>query len=100
MSNDVSMRLSERVWRELVAYEPFPPGNPLPAAIRDQLRDAAAIVEERPARREMRVATFSVEQAQQLEVWLTAASVRSHGPAGIGVALSAVREGMRVAAAV
>jgi hypothetical protein len=98
MSNEVSMRLSERVWREVVAYEPFPPGVALPPAIRDQLRDAAAIVEERPARRDMRIATFSVEQARQLEKWLAAASVRSHGPAGIGVALSAVREGMRVAA--
>jgi hypothetical protein len=98
MSNEVSMRLSERVWREVVAYEPFPPGVGLPPAIRDQLRDAATIVEERPARRAMRIATFSVEQAQQLEVWLTAVSVRPHDPAGIGVALSAVREGMRVAA--
>lgn len=96
MSHEVSMRLSERVWREVVAYEP--PGVGLPAAIRDQLRDAAAIIEERPARRDMRIATFSLEQAQRLEVWLIAMSVRSHGPAGIGVALSAVREGMRVAA--
>jgi hypothetical protein len=98
MSHEVSMRLSERVWREVVAYEPFPPAVGLPPAIRDHLRDAAAIVEERPARRDLRIATFSLEQALQLEVWLTAASVRSHGPAGIGVALSAVREGMRVAA--
>jgi hypothetical protein len=98
MNHEVSMRLSERVWREVVAYEPFPPGAGLSPAIRDQLRDAAAIVEERPARRDMRIATLSLEQAQQLEVWLTAMSVRSHGPAGIGVALSAVREGMRVAA--
>ena len=98
MSHEVSMRLSERVWREVVAYEPFPPGVGLPPVIRDQLRDAAALVEERPARRDMRIATFSLEQAKQLEVWLTAMSVRSHGPAGIGVALSAVREGMRVAA--
>jgi len=98
MSHEVSMRLSERVWREVVAYEPFPPGVGLLPAIRNQLRDAAAIVEERPARRDMRIATFSLGQAKQLEAWLTAVSVRSRGPAGIGVALSAVREGMRVAA--
>jgi hypothetical protein len=95
MSHEVSMRLAERVWREIVAYEPL--GVELAPAIRDQLRDAAAVVEERPARRDMRIATFTLEQAKQLETWLAAVSVRSHGPAGIGVALSAVREGMRVA---
>jgi hypothetical protein len=95
MSHEVSMRLAERVWREVVAYEPL--GVELPPAIRDQLRDAAAVVEERPARRDMRIATFTLEQAKQLEAWLAVVSVRSHGPAGIGVALSAVREGMRVA---
>lgn len=95
MSREVSVRLAERVWREIVAHES--PGVDLPSAIRDQLREAAAIVEERPARREMRIATLAFEQAQRLETWLAAVSVRSHGPAGIGVALSAVREGLRVA---
>jgi hypothetical protein len=95
MANDVTVRVIERVWREMVEYEP--PGLGLSPAIRTQFQAATDLVEERPARMQFRIATFTFEQARELEVWLTAVSRRGDAPAGAGVALTAVREGIRLA---
>ena len=97
MSKEVSVRLPERVWREVIDYEPFPPGIGLTPAVRNQLRAGVALTEERPARLDFRIATFSIEEAHQLEAWLAAASRRADAPTGAGVALVAVGEGIRLA---
>jgi len=44
-----------------------------------------------------RVATFTREQAEQLEAWLTAVVIRPDAPIGAGAALAAVRQGIRLA---
>ena len=96
MSKDVSVRLPERVWREMIDYEPFPPGVNLPAEIRTQLRAGVALTLERPARLDFRVATFSADEAGRLETWVTAAAIRHDAPTGVGVALAAVIDAIRV----
>ena len=98
MSLEVSVRLTERVWREFVEYAPSPPAPGLPAAIRSQLQAGVALTEERPARLDFRVATMSLDQANELERWLIALAARPNAPVGIGVALTAVREAIRQAA--
>ena len=97
MSKDVSVRLPERVWREIIDYEPFPPGVTLPAEIRTQLRAGVSLTQEKPARLDFRVATFSADDAGRLETWVTAASIRHDAPTGVGVALAAVIDAIRVA---
>jgi hypothetical protein len=98
MTKEVSVRLSERVWRELVEYAPAPPALALSPAIRTQLQAAVAVTEDRPARLDFRIATMTVDEAHELQTWLTAVSRRADAPAGAGVALVAVREGIRLAA--
>jgi hypothetical protein len=93
----VSVRFPERVWSELVAYEPSASGVPLEPAIREQLNAAVALTEERPALLTFRVATFSITDAQALQAWLTTVSRRGDAPTGAGVALVAVGEGIRLA---
>ena len=99
MNNEVSVRLTERVWRELIGYEPLAQDAELSPAIRTQLQAGVALTEERPARLDFRMVTVSVDEAYALERWLTAASRRHYAPMGCGVALVAVREGLRLAAA-
>lgn len=97
MIKELSVRLPERVWREMVEYEPFQPGVALAPSVRSQLRAAVTVTEERPARLDFRIATFSGDDAGALTAWLTAVSRRSDAPAGAGVALAAVHEGIRLA---
>jgi hypothetical protein len=98
MSAEVSVRLTERVWREFVDYAPSQPTPGLPAAIRSQLQAGVSLTEEKPARLDFRITTLSLEQANELERWLIAVAARPHAPVGIGVALTAVREAIRLAA--
>jgi hypothetical protein len=98
MTKEISVRLPERVWNEVIDYEPFPPGVGLAPAIRAQLQAAVALTEERPALLSFRIATFSLDAAHQLQAWLTAVSRRGDAPVGAGVALVAVGEGIRLAA--
>jgi hypothetical protein len=93
----VSVRFPERVWTELLAYEPSTSGVPLLPAIREQLNAAVALTEERPALLSFRVATLSLTEAQALQAWLTTVSRRGDAPIGAGVALVAVGEGIRLA---
>jgi hypothetical protein len=93
----VSVRFPERVWTELLEYEPFTSGVALQPAIREQLHAAVALAEERPAMLNFRIATLSLDEAQALQVWLTAVSRRGDAPTGAGVALVAVGEGIRLA---
>ncbi len=93
----VSVRFPERVWTELLDYEPYPSGVALQPAIREQLQAAVALAEERPALLNFRVATFSLNDAHALQAWLTAVSRRGDAPIGAGVALVAVGEGIRLA---
>ena len=99
MSSEVSVRLTERVWREFVEYAPSPQSPGLPPAIRSQLQAGVALTEEKPARLDFRITTLSMEQANELERWLITVAARPHAPVGIGVALTAVREAIRLAAA-
>ena len=93
----VSVRFPERVWSELLTYEPFPSGVGLLPAIREQLQAAVALAEERPALLNFRIATFSLDDAHALQAWLAAISRRGDAPTGAGVALVAVGEGIRLA---
>ena len=93
----VSVRFPERVWTELLEYEPFPSGVGLQPAIRERLHAAVALAEERPALLNFRVATLSLDDAHALQAWLTAVSRRGDAPTGAGVALVAVGEGIRLA---
>jgi len=95
MTSEVSIRLPERVWREMVEYAP--PGVGLTSSIRTQLQAATTLTDERPARLDFRIATLKVEDAHELQTWLTTVSRRSDAPAGAGVALAAVNEGLRLA---
>jgi hypothetical protein len=95
MTTEISVRLPERVWGEMVDYEPVPPGIGLPSAIRTQLRAAVALTQEKPALLNFRIATLSVDDAHELQAWLTAVSARPSAPTGVGVALAAVDEGIR-----
>lgn len=94
MAKEVTVRLTERVWAEMVGYEP--PGAPLAPAIRLKLQAAADLTEERPALLAFRIATLTLDEAHGLEAWLAAVSRRSDSPVGAGVALVAVREGIRL----
>jgi hypothetical protein len=94
MAKEVTIRLTERVWAEMVAYEP--PSPPLAAAIRTKLQAATALTEERPALLAFRITTMTLDEAHGLETWLAAVSRRSDAPVGAGVALVAVREGIRL----
>jgi hypothetical protein len=98
MMTEVSVRLTERVWREFVDYAPSPPTPSLPPEIRSQLQAGVALTEEKPARLDFRVTTLSLDQANELERWLIAVAARPNAPIGVGVALTAVREGIRLAA--
>jgi hypothetical protein len=86
----VSVRFPERVWTELLEYEPFTSGVAL-------LNAAVALAEERPALLNFRIATMSLDEAQALQAWLMAVSRRGDAPTGAGVALVAVGEGIRLA---
>jgi hypothetical protein len=97
MSKEVSVRLPERVWREMIDYEPVSARVPLPPEIRTQLRAGVAHTEEKPARLDYRIATFSADEARRLETWVTAASIRRDAPTGVGVALAAVIDAIRLA---
>jgi hypothetical protein len=96
-AREVTVRLPERAWRELVEYEPFPAGIGLAASAREQLRAGVGLTEERPARLDFRIVTLDRREAEQLEAWLTAVSRRREAPIGAGVALVAVGEGLRLA---
>jgi hypothetical protein len=93
----VSVRFPERVWSELLEYEPFTSGVALQPGIREQLNAAVALAEERPALLNFRIVTMSLEEAQALQAWLAAVSRRGDAPTGAGVALVAVGEGIRLA---
>jgi hypothetical protein len=95
MAKEVSVRLPDRVWREMVDYQP--PEVTLAPAIRTLLQAGVAVTQERPARLEFRVATFSIDEARDLQTWLTTVSRRPDAPPGAGVALAAVHEGIRLA---
>jgi hypothetical protein len=98
MGTEVSVRLTERVWREFIDYAPSPPAPGLAPAIRSQLQAGVALTEEKPARLDFRVTTLTLDQANELERWLIAVAARPNAPVGVGVALTAVREGIRLAA--
>jgi hypothetical protein len=94
MSQDVTVKVVESVWRDIVAHEP--PGLVLDPAIRDQFRSATQYTDQPSTPVAARIAVFPLEQAEKLEAWLTAVVARPRAPLGSGVALHAVREGIRV----
>ena len=89
--------MSETVWQDIVAYEPSRSGVALASAVRAQLETAPARPQERRYPPAARVATLTRQEAEQLEVWLTAVVIRPDAPIGAGAALHAVRQGIRLA---
>jgi hypothetical protein len=94
MSKEVTVKVVESVWRDIVAHEP--PGLVLDPAIREQFRAAAQYTDQPTTPVAARVTTFTLDQAEKLEAWLAAVVARPGAPLGSGVALHAVREGIRV----
>ena len=97
MITGVSVKFSETVWRNVLGYEPSPPGVGLASGLRGSLTTAARITDDCKIPVPWRIATFTPEEAEQLEAWLAAVVSRPNAPTGAGAALAAVREGIRVA---
>ena len=97
--SEISISMSETVWQDIVAYEPSRSTAVLPSAIRAQLGTAPARPQENRYPPASRVATFTREEAEQLEAWLAAVVIRPDAPIGAGAALHAVRQGIRLALA-
>jgi len=95
--SEVSISMSETVWQDILAYEPSRSGVALAPAVRAQLGTAPARPQEKRYPPAARVATFTRQQAEQLEVWLSAVVIRPDAPIGAGAALHAVRQGIRLA---
>ena len=93
----VSVSMSEPVWQDIVAYQPTPARVGLESDVRAQLETAPARPQAMRYPAAARVATFTREQAEQLEAWLTAVVIRPDAPIGAGAALAAVRQGIRLA---
>ena len=95
--NDVAVSMSETVWQDIVAYEPSRSGAPLASELRAQLGMAPARPQQKRYPPSARVATFTRDQAVQLEAWLSVIVIRPDAPIGAGAALHAVRQGIRLA---
>lgn len=95
--SEVSISMSETVWQDIVAYEPARSGGALAPAVRAQLGTAPARPQEKRHPPASRVATFTRQQVEQLEMWLTGVVARPGAPIGAGAALHAVRQGLRLA---
>ena len=89
--------MSETVWQDIVAYEPSRSGVELASTVRAQLGSAPAPPQDKRYPPASRVATFTLQEAEQLEAWLTAVVIRPDAPIGAGAALHAVRQGIRLA---
>jgi hypothetical protein len=97
MANEVTVIFDDNVWHDVLRTEPYPGAAGLPGAARDRLASAAGITQQLPGPRATRVATFTREEAAQLERWLVDIAGRPDVPASVAVALGAVREGIRLA---
>jgi hypothetical protein len=95
--SEVSVFMSETVWQDIVAFEPSRSGTALASGVRAQLGTAPARPQERRYPPASRVATFTRQEAEQLEAWLAAVVIRPDAPIGAGAALHAVRQGIRLA---
>jgi hypothetical protein len=97
MTREVSVFVDDASWRELLDYEPPSPEAELDTDLRTRLAAAPVIPQAGTVVRQIRVLTLNGDQARTLESWLVAVTTRAHPPRGARVALTAVREGLRLA---
>jgi hypothetical protein len=97
MKDQVTVRFDDTVWHDVFRAHAATGAPPLRAGLVDQLAKASKISQTRPFPAETRVATFTAEQAGELERWLVDVTGRDGVPASMGEALRSVREGIRLA---
>ena len=92
MASNVTFRLTDRDWQQLVTYEPFPAGQGLNRYVRALLRVAELLPSEKPDIGDARVIELGLYEAKQLETWLAEVVGRADAPAAARTALSSVRD--------
>jgi hypothetical protein len=89
MNGEVTVKIPDRVWATVVAFEPLPPGWGLTPQVRQRLRDA--VIEERTCEPAVRTVRLSAAEALVLENWLVLVCVRNDAPPDCFKTLDLVR---------
>ena len=97
MEEEVTVIFEDTVWHDVVRSQGLPSGATVLSGVWAQLARAALITQEKPVPAAVRVATFTRQQAADLERWLVEVGRSADAPASMGAALHSVREGIRLA---